>query len=210
MLGCAVEQLPSPIAAAADRLASLLGQLPSESNASVARSSRSIVLIWFLRLRATTAPPPPSLDGALVCNADAPLLVYVSKVFAVDRAALPRGDSVLERSAYVRGKSDDGSGSDGARVIGADDGDGDENHSGLFIAFARVLSGTLRRGMRVRVSVPHSVVAVDGDDDGDVEPTNDEEATVVEVDVGDLYLLMGRQLEALDEAPAGAVIGIGG
>jgi translation elongation factor EF-G len=97
----------------------------------------------------------------------------------------------------------------------------------IFLGLARVLSGTLRPGVKVRVLGPkHSditdqvmmrrhfvfiakwllwlVKMIDDDDDNN----NDSEITtltsdVPTINVGDLYLPMGRHLERLAAAPAG-------
>uniref|UniRef100_A0A8C4QTG1 Uncharacterized protein n=1 Tax=Eptatretus burgeri TaxID=7764 RepID=A0A8C4QTG1_EPTBU len=86
---------------------------------------------------------------------------------------------------------------------------GDEGPAQCFIAFARVYSGTVRRGQRLYVMGPK------------YNPINGvqlpESYALPECPAGmnhlrlcvldDLFLLMGRELEALEEVPAGNVLG---
>ncbi|XP_033159015.1 elongation factor-like GTPase 1 [Drosophila mauritiana] len=74
----------------------------------------------------------------------------------------------------------------------------------VFIAFARVFSGTLKRGMELfNLSPKHDPR----------QPTHrkEEEAPYASrVTIGDLYMFMGGELQLLDEVPAGNIVGIGG
>uniref|UniRef100_H2YCF7 Ribosome assembly protein 1 n=1 Tax=Ciona savignyi TaxID=51511 RepID=H2YCF7_CIOSA len=66
-----------------------------------------------------------------------------------------------------------------------------------FIAFARVFSGTLKVGQTLFVLGPK------------YDPTSILDLNVSAV-VTSIYLWMGRELESLEEAPAGCIVGIGG
>ncbi|KAM7359707.1 elongation factor-like GTPase 1 [Cochliomyia hominivorax] len=73
----------------------------------------------------------------------------------------------------------------------------------VFIAFARIFSGTLKKGMKLFCLAPKH------------DPRNKDSLTlespyINEVTIGDLYLFMGGELQALDEVPAGNIVGIGG
>eukprot|EP00062_Callorhinchus_milii_P002386 gi/632938518/ref/XP_007905275.1/ PREDICTED: elongation factor Tu GTP-binding domain-containing protein 1 [Callorhinchus milii] len=82
-----------------------------------------------------------------------------------------------------------------------------------FIAFARVYSGTVRRGQKIFVlgpkydpsealaKIPENASPVD-----DLQSIPHMTCCTLE----DLYLLMGRELEKLEEVPVGNVLGIGG
>lgn len=69
------------------------------------------------------------------------------------------------------------------------------------VAFSRLLSGTLTVGDSVYVYGPRYVVHADGSYD---------EATVSKARVEALYLLVGRDMENISKASAGAIVGIGG
>eukprot|EP00736_Rhodelphis_marinus_P004080 Rmarinus@m.18833 len=73
----------------------------------------------------------------------------------------------------------------------------DEEEEESFVAFARVLSGTLRKGQKLYVLGAYY--------DPRVRNTH---CSAIIVDA--LYLMMGRSLESLDSVPAGNVCGIGG
>ncbi|XP_017956107.2 elongation factor-like GTPase 1 [Drosophila navojoa] len=73
-----------------------------------------------------------------------------------------------------------------------------------FIAFARVFSGTLRRGMQLYNLTPKHDPR---------QPTHrvlDQAPYATQVTVGDLYMFMGGELQLLEEVPAGNIVGIGG
>ncbi|CAB3384648.1 Hypothetical predicted protein [Cloeon dipterum] len=76
-----------------------------------------------------------------------------------------------------------------------------------FVAFARVFSGTIKQGQTLHVlnpkHDPHDALKrlSAGEDVG---------PHVLPVTVSHLYILMGRELEAVDFVPAGNVLGIGG
>ncbi len=73
--------------------------------------------------------------------------------------------------------------------------------SGQMIAFARVLCGTIKVGMKLYVYGPKYKVAADGTFD---------ESTVSEATVTNLHLLMGRSTDNLRAVSAGSIVGIGG
>lgn len=99
---------------------------------------------------------------------DAPLIVYVSKVFSVSNAELLRKTyNKLDR----------------------------QGHS--FIAMARVFSGTLKIGQKVHIMGPRYQPSVP-----------DKHRT--ELEISQLYLLMGPSIESIEEVRAGQVFGIGG
>ncbi|XP_040563821.1 elongation factor-like GTPase 1 [Lepeophtheirus salmonis] len=87
----------------------------------------------------------------------------------------------------------------------------------VFIAFARVYSGTLRPGSEIYVLGPkHDPSNIEGvllrgdsfyDEKSNLRNTP---SSIMKATVSSLYLLLGRDLEGLDSAPAGNVIGIGG
>lgn len=73
----------------------------------------------------------------------------------------------------------------------------------VFVAFARVFSGTLRTGQKLFVLAPKH-------DPRNTNQIPTDSPFVTEVTVGELYLFMGGELQQLTEAPAGSIVGIGG
>lgn len=127
----------------------------------------------------------------LKCEASSEtLIVFISKMFPVDRKSLPQ--SVVESFSKLTLTEEDSGGSDCC----------DE----AFLAFARVYSGTLKRGDMVYVIGPkHDPrnLLVDG---YDLQAS----PHITQVQVDHLFMLMGRQLEVLDSVPAGSIAGIAG
>uniref|UniRef100_A0A8C1U8I5 Elongation factor-like 1 n=1 Tax=Cyprinus carpio TaxID=7962 RepID=A0A8C1U8I5_CYPCA len=178
----------------------------------------------------------------LDCSADetAPVIVFVSKMFAVDSKALPQNkqrpltqEEIAQRREQARqrhaerqaanqsaespGSADTGgasttvapaSGTEALSVKTAVEEDNKEH----FVAFARVYSGVLRKGQKVFVLGPKydpslALRLPEGCSAADVLPSVPHMACCT---VDSLYLLMGRELEELDEVPTGNVLGIGG
>ncbi|KAH8408374.1 hypothetical protein KR215_004527 [Drosophila sulfurigaster] len=73
-----------------------------------------------------------------------------------------------------------------------------------FVAFARVFSGTLRRGMQLYNLTPKHDPRQPAHRVAETAPY------ATKVTVGDLYMFMGGELQLLDEVPAGNIVGIGG
>uniref|UniRef100_A0A0A1X8Z3 Ribosome assembly protein 1 n=1 Tax=Zeugodacus cucurbitae TaxID=28588 RepID=A0A0A1X8Z3_ZEUCU len=73
----------------------------------------------------------------------------------------------------------------------------------VFVAFARIFSGTLRPGMRLYNLTPKH-------DPRNKDQLNLNSPYISEVTIGDLYMFMGGDLQSLDEVPAGNIVGIGG
>lgn len=78
-----------------------------------------------------------------------------------------------------------------------------DESSEVLLGFSRVFSGVLRRNTRLIATLPKY--------DSDLPPTHPRNIRhVVKVTVGDLYVMMGRELVAVEEVPAGHVCAIGG
>ncbi|XP_037365866.1 elongation factor-like GTPase 1 isoform X2 [Talpa occidentalis] len=198
-------------------------------------------------------PETQALKAAfLSCGSEdaAPVIIFVSKMFAVDTKALPQNkprpltqeelterrerarQRHAERLAAAQGQAPQGPTEDegapetspeGEEPKGEDPreesqapspgppaGDGQE----AFMAFARVFSGVARRGSRVFVLGPKYNPAeflrrvpegFSAPPDG-LPPVPHLACCTLE----NLYLLMGRELEQLEEVPPGNVLGIGG
>ena len=78
----------------------------------------------------------------------------------------------------------------------------------LFLAFARVFSGTVHRGQQLFILHPHY-------DPGEVDQlcftdTSSLTPHSASFTVQDLYLLMGREILPIESVPAGNIAGIGG
>ncbi|XP_055915224.1 elongation factor-like GTPase 1 [Eupeodes corollae] len=79
----------------------------------------------------------------------------------------------------------------------------EEKKEFVFVAFARVFSGTLRTGQKLFVLSPKH-------DPRNTNRIATDSPFVTEVTIGELYLFMGGELQHLDSAPAGSIVGIGG
>ncbi|XP_052003720.1 elongation factor-like GTPase 1 [Xyrauchen texanus] len=188
----------------------------------------------------------------LDCSADemAPVIVFVSKMFAVDSKALPQNkkrpltqEEIAQRRELARQRhserqaanqitetsvsADAGGTSILAAPATSSDTDAlcaqtedlsvktavEEEGKEHFVAFARVYSGVIRKGQKVFVLGPKYDPSIalrmlsEGCSATDALPTIPHMACCT---VDSLYLLMGRELEELDEVPSGNVLGIGG
>lgn len=220
VLVATIEQLPSPITAQGPKLARILH--PNILNS----------------ISDPTPEPKNELERALYsCNPndpEAPVVVYVSKMFSVPKNMLPgkkkaplSTDQLREkRQEYLR-KQQQFRANAGEGITNVEELEKNMNAISLseatsspiiptkvdeselisqvtedesdevLIGFARIYSGTIRPGQKLYVLGPKYDPAFP-----DLHRT--------ETTVDRLFLLMGRDLEDLDEVPAGNVFGIGG
>uniref|UniRef100_A0A8C1GL90 Elongation factor like GTPase 1 n=1 Tax=Cyprinus carpio TaxID=7962 RepID=A0A8C1GL90_CYPCA len=166
----------------------------------------------------------------LDCSADetAPVIVFVSKMFAVDSKALPQNkqrpltqEEIAQRREQARQRhAERQAANQSAETLKGTELNMlptalsvktavEEDNKEHFVAFARVYSGVLRKGQKVFVLGPKYDPSLlpEGCSAADVLPSVPHMACCT---VDSLYLLMGRELEELDEVPTGNVLGIGG
>ncbi|KAL4228082.1 Elongation factor-like GTPase 1 [Mactra antiquata] len=174
---------------------------------------------------------------------DAPVIVFVSKMFPVDKSALPQNkqrplteEELQKRCEAARlrhaermaaqnnenKQKNDNTEDIPCSSIPDDSSDEvkkeDDDIGQVFVAFARVYSGCVKKGQKLYVLGPKHdpAVALKQINDGrNIECAErledlrtDNHMTVVTVK--DLFLFMGRELEELDHVPAGNVLGLGG
>ncbi|XP_047532275.1 elongation factor-like GTPase 1 isoform X1 [Vanessa atalanta] len=171
---------------------------------------------------------------------DRTVIIFVSKMFSVDKSVLPENKPKAltaeemalrrERARQMRvelkqnnvnaepipiSKDKELSHNDAEKCTEDEKEKEDENQT-AFIAFARIFSGKVRKGDKLYVLGPkHDPSQVLIKKDIQIDPNkklkdlqSDEHITCTEIK--SLYILMGRELEDIDEAVAGNIIGIGG
>ncbi|KAF4120362.1 ribosome assembly protein 1 [Geosmithia morbida] len=204
LLVSVVESLPSPPVAQAERLPNLLEEAPGYESID------------------------KEIKDAMISFKDStsdPVVAYVSKMVSVPESELPEnkrrpgqmtGEEARDLARKKRAEAakaareDKGDSSNGmdplAEALDNADisdplpGPAEEKHDPEhLIGFARIYSGTLSVGDKLYVIPPKWSPAKP-----DAEPRPQE------VTVTSLYMLMGRNLEALPSVPAGVVFGIGG
>lgn len=202
LLVSVIESLPSPPAAQAERLPELLEDSPG---------SEAI---------------DPAIKDAMVSfkhSKSDPVVAYVSKMVSIPESELPEnrrkttgqmtGEEARElarqkraeaaRAQAARETNGIDSLTDALSSANINDATQDTEEKKVdpehLIGFARIYSGTLSVGDTLHVIPPKWSPA---------EPNADPKPQ--EVKVTALYMLMGRNLEALDSVPAGVVFGIGG
>ncbi|XP_007436022.1 elongation factor-like GTPase 1 [Python bivittatus] len=190
-------------------------------------------------------------EAFMKCSSEetAPVIVFVSKMFAVDAKTLPQNkprllsqEEIAQRRERVRQRQklaaaqEQESASEGTGgslmdpTLEAEENQGDNwlpatqsettaagkqepEPKEVFIAFARVFSGVAKRGQKLFVLGPkydpieslHKLPL--GCSAADALPSVPHLACCT---LENLYLLMGRELEELEEVPLGNVLGIGG
>ncbi|CAK1542205.1 unnamed protein product [Leptosia nina] len=168
-----------------------------------------------------------------------PLIIFISKMFSVERSSLPENKPKAltaeemalrrERARQMREELKNNTNSeplpmsketvDTPEKCTEDERgkeDEDKESDTAFIAFARVFSGKVKRGDKVYVLGPkHDPSRILNDPSFKVDPNkklkdllSDEHVTCAEIK--SLYILMGRELEDINEAVSGNIIGIGG
>lgn len=189
-----VDYLPSPLAAQQARLPSLLADTPGHHAVS-----------------------PTIKDAMTRCSHESgdPVVAYVSKMVAIPLKDLPQNQrkqltaDEMRAAAKLRRETQDTSEDNRAATTqtsssepedpdawAQDDTPVDENADCL-IGFSRLYSGTIKVGDELYVYGPK------------YDPERPDKF-VSKVTVENLFLIMGRELVALDEVPAGNVFGIAG
>uniref|UniRef100_UPI00358F0EC0 elongation factor-like GTPase 1 n=1 Tax=Myxine glutinosa TaxID=7769 RepID=UPI00358F0EC0 len=228
-------------------LSMVCSKLPSPLEINVERVER-LLCPHLRRFESLPIETQALKESFLACRSegsDVPVIVFVSKQFAVDVKSLPQNqprpltqDELSQRKEQAKRRhadrlarkrstsKDRAESSSPAREPGLLTGHGedvnmeqpgstdtgDEDPAQCFIAFARVYSGTVKRGQRLYVMGPkyNPVNGVQLPESYALPecPTGMNHLRLCVLD--DLFLLMGRELEVLEEVPAGNVLGIGG
>jgi ribosome assembly protein 1 len=192
-----VEQLPPPPAAQKDRMPHIIESAPGKE--AVSKDFKDAITNF------STAP-------------ETPVVAYVSKMVSVPASELKKTRRVqlsAEEMREMRRKrtmelarklAAEANGTAAPPIGDADDEDlSPEKEGGAeeepdrehLIGFARVYSGTIKTGQELYVLGPKY---------SPLQP----DQHIQKVKVSDLYYMMGKDLEALDEVPAGNVFGIAG
>ncbi|XP_042267820.1 elongation factor-like GTPase 1 [Thunnus maccoyii] len=233
VLSMVCEKLPSPLDIAAERVEKLMS-------------------VGARRFDTLPKETQELKRAFLQCSSkeNAPVIVFVSKMFAVDTKALPQNrqrpltqEEIAQRRALARQRHADRM----AAGQPAETADKDPDHSGstpqegrpagpstakiesltvkeskpgeeeeqkeTFIAFARVYSGVVKKGQRVFVLGPKydPTQGVNMLPEGcSASDCASEVPHLSCCSMESIYLLMGRELEELEEVPSGNVLGIGG
>ncbi|GAB1607399.1 elongation factor-like GTPase 1 [Argonauta hians] len=225
-------------------------KIPSPTNMSKGRIEK----LMSSNSKSFESLPQKSQDlrnDFLACSSsvEAPVIIFVSKMVAVEKNTLPqkkarplteadlqekRRIALQKRAERLAAKT-----TETMETISVDNnnkqetketlsGDADKNGSEVngfeesspehvFVAFARIFSGTVKKGSKLYVLGPKHdpEKSLQGEELTSLENS---ELTVSELSsgqhimsftVGDLYLFMGRELEIMEEVPAGNVLGIG-
>uniref|UniRef100_A0A663LKM2 Elongation factor-like GTPase 1 n=1 Tax=Athene cunicularia TaxID=194338 RepID=A0A663LKM2_ATHCN len=231
-------------------LSMVCNKLPSPLDITAERVEK----LMCVGARTFDSLPPETQElkrAFMKCSSEgtAPVIVFVSKMFAVDAKALPHNkprpltqeeiahrrelakQRHAEKLAANQGKElSEKLPSENSSEVTRNTGDtkGEEkqltgqveimtskamkqeaDNKESFIAFARVFSGVLRRGQKIFVLGPkydpaESLHKCSATNDLPLVPH------MACCTLENLYLLMGRELEDLEEVPAGNVLGIGG
>ncbi|XP_059152512.1 elongation factor-like GTPase 1 [Physella acuta] len=175
-------------------------------------------------------------------SSNAPVIIYISKMLPFEKKCLPqqkarlltdeelqlRRDEARRRHAEMvvkrelAEKATSSAPNDNVKIIEDNSNPLDDSKEfesdHIFIAFARIFSGTIRKGAKLYFLGPKHDPAEALNEFSTLTPEDlmsrsDLQAKyphISSVEIKDLYLLMGRELEALDEVSAGNVFGIGG
>uniref|UniRef100_A0A2P2I1I5 Elongation factor-like 1 n=1 Tax=Hirondellea gigas TaxID=1518452 RepID=A0A2P2I1I5_9CRUS len=208
-------------------LGMVVQQLPAPTGLSVERAKKLLTTAT----RDYTALPQLTKDllpHLMSCSnqSTAPLIVYVSKMFGVSRKKLQDAQQRFERAqARAAGKAEVNmsnteqeqiSTEQQQRTTGQQQQEWEEGEEDVeeLLAFARVFSGSLKRGMEVYVlgpkHDPSSVVPLLSADGQLSRDALRQCPYITTCKVGSVYLLLGREVKCLASAGAGLMIGIAG
>ncbi|KAJ0056722.1 hypothetical protein NL108_012665 [Boleophthalmus pectinirostris] len=229
VLSMVCEKLPSPLEVSAERVEKLMS-VGARRFDSLPEQTQELKEV-FLR-----------------CSSEdsSPVIVFVSKMFAVDSKALPQNrqrpltqEEIAQRRELARQRHAEKMAAENQKDQVKTEASSEEDHTSgastdvsakmealavreqsaeeereKFVAFARVYSGVVRPGQRVFVLGPKydpalglSTLPEGCSSQSDSVPDTPHLSLCY---LGNLYLLMGRELEELEEVPSGNVLGIGG
>lgn len=199
----------------------------------IAQSQRIPFMLHPDKARESSTPLTPLNhleEGLYGCKQDdqSEIVAYVSKMFAIGRSELPehrpkeltaeemrqRGREEREKRAALASGVSNGVEIDGIEgltekidTLNVNDGQNGPStgaeSSEVLLAFSRIFSGTIRRGTPLLATLPKY-----NPDLGASHPKN--LRYMARVQAKELYMMMGRDLVAVDEVPAGHVCAIGG
>ncbi|KAB7503876.1 Elongation factor-like GTPase 1 [Armadillidium nasatum] len=213
----------------------VVSELPSACEVT---DDRACKLMCTATQRFDSLPPQTQkLKKAFVeccSDDDRPLIVYVSKMFGVEKSCISHKigskveseaksqrrpltmEEIKERRKMIlllKEKDNVANGVQNSDAVEEEHLEEVEEEEEELIAFARVFSGTLRVGQKVFVLGPkHNPNKIIGLTDEESLPHDvlDSLEYIHYSEVKDIYLLMGRHLERVNNAPAGSIVGIGG
>jgi len=170
----------------------------------------------------------------LDCSADEdkPVIIFVSKMVSVDDKTLPenrpkvltheemaiRREAVKKRieeknKTYVNSETDQREGAAGAQIVTdhITEIETPKREDENFVAFARIYSGTIKKGAKLFVLGPKHDPSISGQSECDIVANSLKDLKpgyhITRVTIESLYQLMGRELEALESVPAGNIFG---
>ncbi|KAJ3225253.1 Elongation factor-like GTPase 1 [Clydaea vesicula] len=189
-----IEQLPSPVDAQPIRMPQILKKSENQNYADLTSKLQ---------------------NGIYSCNSaiSSPSVAYISKIFSVPKKELPsqKLKKALQTAEEMKEKREkylaalkqkdmevNAEPVKTSKIISEveknNEGKMEDSEEEVLIGFARIFSGTIRNGDKLFLLGP--------------KYSPEKKNYLAEIIVEDLYLLMGRELEILDEVPAGNVFGI--
>ncbi|ODV77550.1 translation elongation factor 2/ribosome biogenesis protein RIA1 [Suhomyces tanzawaensis NRRL Y-17324] len=219
LLGAVIDFLPSPVDAQKERI----GKILDESMYSAVSESNKAKII-----------DPEFEKAILTCDSSNPqqhTIAYVSKLISVKEEDLPKestsailtADELRERGRIARELAKKASESiaekstDEFTVVKADpfewefeedefeeEEEEEEITPETLIAFTRIYAGSLSKGQKITVIGPKYDPSLPNDSESNAEQITHE------VEIKDLYLIMGREFVKMDNVPAGNIVGVVG
>merc|ERR1719357_1581422 len=226
---CAVFSAWLPLAPAV--LQMVTKKLPSPSELIEDRAEK---LLCSKTKRFTSLPSATQelKQNFVSCSPEGPTIVFISKMFPVARSQLPEhkarplsAEELAQRREIARARHAEKKQEADGQVIQLtaeqvaqlslkdDSGNssvdqGSEKSDLEFIAFARVYSGCLESGQELWVIGPKYDPSVTAQ--SLIENDQFSSSHITRAEIGNLYMLLGRDMEKVDKVPAGNVVGIAG
>ncbi|KAK6456788.1 translation elongation factor 2/ribosome biogenesis protein RIA1 [Scheffersomyces xylosifermentans] len=226
ILGTVIEYLPSPVVAQSQRIEKILDE--------------SIYNVVENETDKTKLVDPAFDQAIRTCNSSDPdhhTLAYVSKLLSIPNEELPKemssseltADEIKERGRIARelarkaseaaaAVSDAGKTEDEFTIVKKDafewefeeedfeeeDEDDEIEETETLVGFTRIYSGSLSKGQKITVIGPKYDASLPKDSQVN------KEQIIHEVEIKDLFLIMGRELVRMHTVPAGNIVGVVG
>ncbi|KAK6460654.1 translation elongation factor 2/ribosome biogenesis protein RIA1 [Scheffersomyces coipomensis] len=228
ILGTVIDYLPSPIISQSERIEKVLDESIYNVVGSEKDKSKLVDIEFDKAIRNCDSSDPEHHT-----------LAYISKMLSIPNKELPKdtpvggeltAERIQERGRIARELAKKASDAVGAAQPANNDEfviqpkskdafewefeedafeedaeeEEEEQETETLVAFTRLYSGSLTVGQKITVVGPKYDASLPNDD-----PTNEEQITY-DVEIQQLYLIMGRELVKITTAPAGNIVGVVG
>lgn len=225
ILSSIIDILPSPINAQLSKIPNLLKSIPNSDNIDtdlkfdlINCNKNGIIAGYISKMLSIPKSELPENQPTIISKDELFERGRIARLKASKAAELAAKSEMKENNDVINDNKDDNG--DGQSNEAADEfefefdnefeyendeeeEDDDEEiiDNEVLIAFTRIYSGTIQKGEKITILSPLFNTALPHDDPSNIKHIH-------QINIDDLFILMGRDLTSVNSAPAGTIIGI--